>query len=213
MAVDLETFLSPVVESAATLAQVREPVSNDVAVDDPILLECSKIAYAQVSIYCQRDFRKDTYTEYYTDEDTRILLRESPVTTVTSVTDKDGVLILDTDYQVQGDWLIMGATPENTSPLFNYDIYDSGLSRYNLLVVYEGGYDVSTDNNYLHSGLVAQTIANYNRKDNLGIVRAQGSDGGQLHMTDTYNPDAGNIVESCIYSVSSLVYYGSAKKA
>ena len=213
MAVDLETFLTPVVESAANLTQVREAISGEVAADDPILFACAEIAYAQVSTYCNRNFRNDTYTEYYTHEDTRILLRETPVSAVASVTDKDGVLVLDEDYQVQNDWIIMGATPDNQAPVFNFEIYNQSLEQYNLLIEYTGGYDVSTDNNNLHSGLVAQTIANYNRKDNLGIVRAQGSDGGQLHMTDTYNPDVGNIVETCIYSISNLVYYGSAKTA
>ena len=101
MAVDLETFLAPVVESAATLAQVRTVGTNDIAADDPILLECAKISYAQVSNYCRRDFRQGTYDEYYLDEDTRILLKETPVTSVTSVTNKNGLLTVDVDYQVQ----------------------------------------------------------------------------------------------------------------
>lgn len=212
MAVDLESFLAPVVESAATLSQVRELNSNEISADDPLIFECAKVAYTQIAAFCNRTFLQDTgIVEYYVDEEARIILREAPITAVTTVETKDGVSVLDTDYQVEGDWLIMGASTDDASNLFDFSLYNKDLKSYNVRVTYNGGYATAGDNDNLLSALTAQSIAIYNRKDNLGIVRAQGQNGGgQLHLTDTYNPDAGGIVDTAIYSLSPLMYYGSA---
>lgn len=212
MAVDLESFLSPVVEAAASMAQIRDLESNDISADDPLILECAKISYAQISSYCNRSFLKDTgIVEYYNDEEARILLREGPVTAVTTVETEDGTLVVDTDYQVEKDWVIIGASTEDQSKHFDFSLYNIDLKLNNVRVTYNGGFDTAADNTNLLSALATQTIANYNRKDNLGIVRAQGqAGGGQIHLTDTYNPDAGNIVETAIFALSPLVYYGTA---
>lgn len=212
MAADLESFLSPVVESAAGMAQIRDLTTNDISADDPILLECAKISYAQISSYCNRNFlQTDGIVEYYNDEEARIILREAPVTAVTTVETEDGTLVVDVDYQVEKDWIIIGASTENQATHFNFSLYNIDLKLNNVRVTYNGGFSTASDNINLLSALTSQTIANYNRKDNLGIVRAQGQGGGgQIHLTDTYNPDAGNIVETAIFALSPLVYYGSA---
>ena len=62
------------------------------------------------------------------------------------------------------------------------------------------------------TGLILQTVAMYNRKDTLGIVRTQAQGGSEIHATDTYNPDAGDIVEAAEIILQPFVYYGSAKE-
>jgi len=211
MAVDLESFLSPVLEASAGLSQTRDPNTGEIAADDPVFLDCAKIAFSQICNLCNRTFLKDTFTEYYFHEEASIFLREGPVESVTTVTTPDGDLIVTEEYTVEGDRLIIGSVADSPDLYFNFDLYDNDLTQYKVKVTYTGGYTSANESIALLTGLAAQTLAVYNRKDTLGIIRAQGAGGaGQIHATDTYTPDEGGIVETCLYALSPLVYYGNA---
>lgn len=74
--------------SLTTLEQVKYflNVPQDVTANDMWLDSLREAAEANIKSYCKRDFESQAYTDYYSGNNTRYLvLRQRPVTTVTSV--------------------------------------------------------------------------------------------------------------------------------
>lgn len=207
MTANTNQFLYPVVEQAAQLLQVMDADSREIAIDDRVVAICAGIALSQVQLYINRPLMKQLYDEIYPDVPRVFVLRATPIASVIQVADEDlgEDLVRDTDYNVTRNRIVLLDT--STS---DYTGVGTELT-YNLRVVYQGGYNSSEDNNDIFNALVTQTVAIYNRKDTLGVVRAQAKGGSEIHSTDTYNPDAGKLVEMAEIILQPYVYYGPAE--
>lgn len=219
----LEDFLGQVVEEACYSLQIQARDSNEYVTEDPRVLLCAKAAYAMIVSYINRSLVKDTYNEYYFEEDTRIRLRNNPVESITQVnfvdnpysveltlTDMSSDLVEDVDYtlRLNKDLLI-------AQEALSQSIGDS--DRVHILIEYIGGIAYSVDDPNIHLALVMQTIALYNRLPVLGISQMQGNEStsrgasGQMNLASS--PDAGDLLDTVKTILAPYVYHGSAENA
>lgn len=214
----LDLFLVDVVSEACASLQLQKTNSQELATEDARVNSCAKTAYAMIVSYINRDLVKDTYTEYYFEEDTRFRLRNYPVSSIESVSFVDNPnsanltdteigepLEEDVDYTLRlGKDLVISKDAVAKSV--------GDPTKIHVLVEYVGGYEFSTDVANLHLALVMQTIALYNRLPALGLSQIQGSNTAS-QMSVASSPDAGELLDSVKTILSPYVYYGAAEVA
>lgn len=209
MAINLTTFLQPAVEQAAKLAQIHTPDTNEVATDDPLMGICAQIAFAQVSAYVRSPLIRGNYVEIYPDVSKRVWLRLTPVVAITEIWDltNDVELVETTDFVRIGNIVSFTDTAECDLTSFG------GFATKDLRITYTGGVDSMRGTNHigLVSAIALQSLAVYNRKDMLGMIRAQAKEGSEMVVTDFGNPDMGKIVEMAAMILDPLVYHGNAE--
>jgi len=205
---ELESYLAPVVTSATQTLQIIDAVTDELVIGDPTLQICARLAYAQVTGYVNRELILFSFTELYTDVEPKFALKNTPVSSVDSVWNEDGdLLVEDTDYTVVGNHVNLKPDTSNyLSPSFTTGADED---HYNVIVQYEGGYDTSVEDYRLDNALVMQTIANYNRKDHLGIMRAQAPGSGAITMPELEGGNSGYLIGAVQEVLSPFVYYGS----
>ena len=211
MAVELDDFLDTVVSQAAKALELTDVETGEVAITDPTVLVCARVAYSQIKAFTGRDFLLDTYTELYTDEEVRIRVKHTPLVSLTTVTDDEGTeLVLDTDYKVLGNYVVLGV--DNPGYTFNLTShYDS--SHYDIVLVYDGGLTSAEADTTLENALVFQTIANYNRRSHLGVTQVTASSSGPGGGTVQLAPEktsGSQLLTEVQEMLSSYCYYGSA---
>lgn len=232
MAADIDTFLDPVIEDACKLLQMFDPATDELVKDHPMVDICARIAYAQAESYLNRRLAIDDFVEYYLDQDTRIRLRNTPVDFVNKVWFVDNVyhgeltnvklgaeLVRDVDYQIQRQKSLLILKDVSYTPIREFvtgaDELDGRVSRspgIHILVEYAGGWESAADIPALRSALVMQTVANYNRKDTLGVMQLQAAGGGSI-ITSRSSPDSGQLIEGAQLIFDSYRYYGMAEEA
>lgn len=219
MAENLITFLQPVVEQACQVLQIVDRDSNEVSTDDSIVSLCANIAYSQAVGYAGRRLAQDSVIELYEDvEEAQIRLRHTPVVEVYSVwnmEDEDVELVVDEDYEVRGNRLILlNFTSADSSNLVQAFSTGTSLSSssgaLDIKVSYLGGWLRAVDSSEVASALLMQTIANYHRKDSLGLVSVTGADqSGRFNFAP--HPDQGEVVDSAKRILDYIRYYGKAQ--
>lgn len=202
----LSELLIPVVSSAARFLQIQEADTDETAENDPIVQLCASMAYSQVTVYLNRKILSDTYYEEYIEVESRFMLRVTPVESITT-------------FNLDGEDLDPG---EETYSLINNTVTigsgapldRSGVSTenyYTPIITYVGGVTNLLDQPDFLNALILQTVAVYNRKDTLGVIRLQAEGGSEIHATDTYNPDAGDILEVVEQILNPYIFYGSVR--
>ncbi len=125
-----------------TLTKVKTYLGISSVTQDTLISSLITSVSAEVESFCGRKFESDTYTEYFdTDGETKIFLKNYPVTSLTSVKYQNGVWnnITWLDYI-------------NSSYLLNEEIgkvsFDGHLPKAEkyLEIVYVGGYLIDWDN-------------------------------------------------------------------
>lgn len=219
----LEDFLGQVVEEACYSLQIQARDSNEYVTEDPRVWLCAKAAYSMIVAYINRGLAKDTYYEYYFEEDTRIRLRNTPVESITQVnfvdnpysveltlTDMSPNLVEDIDYSLRLSKDLIISQDALSMSIGNSD-------RVHVLVEYIGGISTSSEDQNIHLALVMQTIALYNRLPVLGVSQIQGNEStsrgapGQMNLASS--PDAGDLLETVKTILAPYIYHGSAEVA
>lgn len=167
-----DAFLAPVVTRVIAMAELYElddptdPNNSGKSLKDtdPVILGWAHTVYGIAKAYCGRPFESGTFTDLYKAVEERVLLRVTPISSITSVRiignteDMAG-----TDYSLDVNTLIL-----ETAIRSSY----SGDEYFNpprdLKVVYVGGYDTADENEELLSALSAQTFLWYQARDILG---------------------------------------------
>ena len=220
---DIDSFVELVVTEACDLLQITSPETNAKVTTDSRVNLCARLAYSQVKNYLNRDLLYKAYYDEYFEEDTTILLRCTPVKSISLVTVSDTrhsevltdpdaytALSADTDYRlVRNKRLVI----YNLNTLSS--IVGSTSQRINVYVEYLGGYQSTEDLGDLHNALVTQTVANYNRIPALGVTQIEGGGnvkGGRVLMNLNL-VDAGELLDSAKVALAPLVYYGSGESA
>lgn len=200
MAVIPPSFFDKLVAEACQILGLED--ANKVVKDtDPTVKLCVRSAYTQAKKFCKRAFhkgsRRDYYERYYGPLELRslpILYSETdpsvPLITVTvngeAAETEDVVLLSD------GRLSLMDAVDDIPEPLY-----------FNIVVTATTGYEVVEENDTLYTGLLLQTVANYHRKDSLGLRETQGEKGISRSPADS-----GELIESAKQVLEALVYHG-----
>ncbi|RLF42656.1 MAG: hypothetical protein DRN17_07480 [Thermoplasmata archaeon] len=204
----LSELLIPVVSNAAQLLQITEHDTEEIAVDDLTVQLSASVAYSQITSYLNRKILKATFIERYVETIGEFKLRNLPIGSITSVTESSTLLVEGIDYELVGGTLNLFSTSVSTIDRSGIDTE----TTYTPTVEYVGGVSNLMDYPDFLNGLLLQTVAVYNRKDTLGIVRAQAKGGAEIHATDTYNPDAGDILEAVEMILQPYIYFGNAEE-
>ena len=134
-------------------------------------------------------------------------------------------LVEDTDFAIRfSKELVISKTAFTTwlasrSAVTGWYGFTGGASYVNaqihLLIEYVAGITVSTEDQKIHTALVMQTIANYNRLPTIGIAQMSGNEsssrGASGKMVLAASPDAGDLLEAVINLLSDYQYFGSAQ--
>lgn len=181
-----EDFLKEAIRLSATQFQ-HEFADGQVFDTNPIMIQCCKTAYAQITYATRREFHYEYREERYENAGHVLDLRSVPV-------------------KAGKPFRVFAGELEDTA------ITDFTLKRNNLILLKEyplitvmsyAGADIVEDVPQLLTALVQQTIAVYNRRDTLGFVSVNGPQG----VSKTPN-DQGSILVSVLDLVQPLVYYG-----
>lgn len=225
-----DTFLTTLVTSVIQTMQISDATTSMSPEDDPVIREMAKVSYRQITSYCYREFEKDEYLEEYHSVQRRIILRHTPVVSVSDVWVDDVALVVNVDYKVVRNKIIL--LKSFSDNLSSTDLFmmgqdylgserrarslftDVSLSRdKDVIVKYEGGYELSEDCPNLYSALLMQTIALYNRRSILGMASVAGKVGGEGQSTITGTSDTGNLLEVVQNIMSTFIYYGDVDNA
>lgn len=207
MAVNLTTLLRPIVASSTQLLQITDAETNELADDDPIVALCAQTAFTQISAYLNNPLLSNNYIERYEDVVNEVRLRVTPVAAVTTVYDEtnEETLTVTTDYTVSGNKITLVDVERDLTSF-------GGFDTRTLLVTYTGGIEnFLSDSLFLTNALIMQTVANYNRKDTMGVITARAKGGSELAVAPNSNPDAGGILEAVRLILDPMVYFGDAE--
>lgn len=217
----ISSYLVPVVEEACAALQLRAYGSDSLVTSDPRVESCARLAYGMAITYLNRELIRGNYIERYYEQDTRIRVKTTPIILVNSVVFIDNpysdslTLVTDSSPLIEtvDFWVDRGKVLKINPDSSSLSIGDS--SRIHVELDYIGGYLLSTDEVAIHSALVMQTVAAYNRLPSLGVSSLQGNEttsrGASGQMTLAASPDAGNLLEAVQTALSPYVYFGAAE--
>lgn len=199
-------FMASAVEEAAKFIQLLDVAKGDPAINDVALQCAAGLAYSQVAGFTNRDFVAASFVDRYFNIPKRIEVRCLPLVSVEEVKYDTVVLVVDQDYQIDGNYLVFGGL--GTSLLFTHGVDDSASGYFysELKVSYTAGIASAGLNHLLQSALVFQVIANYRRRDVIGLGKVILA-GPTAHSADV-SSDKGRIVDAAKDILDKLVYYG-----
>ena len=168
---------------------------------DPTVKMCARAAYTQCKKFCKRAFHKGSRRDYYERYYGPLELRSLPI--LYDENDPSVLLIMvtvngeaaeteDVVLLSDGRLSLFDAVDDIPEPLY-----------FNIVVTSTTGYEVVEENDTLYTGMLLQTIANYNRKGSLGLRETQGEKG--ISRTPA---DSGELIESAAQVLEALVYHG-----
>lgn len=187
---------------------------QSVYLDDKVM-SSAMTAFTQCETYIKRKLIKGTYKERYDRVGEEISLMTSPVISVTNVKFRYPAttpptfytLVLNEDYYVERGIIYIN----NSNLMTNIASLELGpfwtVVPFVLEVEYVGGYNTATADSGLFSGLVAQTVANFHRKETLGLATVRDNGGGSVQQI----ANSDSVVTSARDSWASLIYYGSGE--
>jgi hypothetical protein len=199
------TFMAPAMEEAAKFIQLLD-VGGDPAINDAPLKCAADLAYSQVAGFTSRDFVKTTFIDRYFNIPKRVEVRCIPLVSVEEVKYDTTVLVVNQDYQIDGNYLVFGGLGAS---LFTHGVDETTLSGYlydELKVSYTAGIENTALNHLLQSALVFQVIANYRRRDVIGLGKVVLA--GPAAQSADVSSDKGRIVDAARDILDKLVYYG-----
>jgi len=219
---DIDSFVELAVAEACNLLQITLPETYEKVTTDSRVNLCARLAYSQIKNYINRDLLYKTYYDEYFEEDTTILLRCTPIKSISLVTVSDtrySEVLTDPDaYSALSEITDYRLVRNKRLVIYNLNavsaIVGSTSQKINVYVEYLGGYYSSEDLPDLHNALVTQTIANYNRVPALGLTQVEGGGAGAKSGRLLMNlnlVDAGGLLDSCKLALEPLVYYGSGE--
>lgn len=204
----IDLALEPVVEQVIHLLQLTSADTDSIATTDPVVVISARNAYHQVVSYLNRDFLIGTHTERYDIGCGRITLKNTPVKKILNVWSIDSDLneeLLDPDE----DYEVIRNTYIKINSSFGDDVTTSflrGTSSVRLveiIVEYEGGYSSIPD--AILSGIIIQTLANYNRISVVGVTKVEGS---KSSVSASHRQE--QLVQDAKVVLDPYRYYGTA---
>jgi hypothetical protein len=196
---DITDFVTPVAAEATKILGVAE-LGGTVTPGyvDPLVLSCAVSSFTQVESFLRRRILQGDYTERHLSVKEEILLKHTPVIDVTELRVRQAYLGTDAYILVPNiDWV-----------RFNNEIHLSGVTIFRIVEIdITGGWSDVTDDANLFNGLLAQTIATFNRKETLGLTQLRAGGGTSAGLT--IPTEAPQIVENARMSLDPLVYYGT----
>jgi hypothetical protein len=197
---DITDFVTPVALEATRLLGVSEVggVVTPGYVDSNVL-SCAISSFTQVENFLRRRILEGTYTERHLGVKEEIQIKHTPVSAISEIRVRQAYLGTDAYILVPDvDWVLMGQ-----------EVHLSGVVIFRIVEIdLIGGWTDVSEEASLFSGLLAQTIATYHRKETLGLssIRGSGSSAGSVVPSDS-----GQLVENARISLDPLVYYGTAE--
>lgn len=213
----VKIFLEDVVVASQDLLGIMAPGAEEQAnlyVDDKVM-SCALSAYNQCESYIRRRTIRGSNRERYEKIGAEILLKTTPVSSVSSVRFRYPAttpptfynLVLNEDYYVERDAVYIN----NSSLMTNISSLELdtmwAIVPVSLEVEYIGGFSRASSDSGLFTGLVSQTVANFHRKETLGLATVRDSGGGSVQQI----ANSDSIVASAKDSWSGLIYYGSGE--
>lgn len=197
---DITDFVTPVAAEATKILGVAE-LGGTVTPGyvDPLVLSCAVTAFTQVEAFLKRRILQGDYTERHLNVKGEVNLKHTPVSAIREVRVRQAYLGTDAYVLVKDtDWVLVGQ-----------EMHLSGVVLFRILEIdITGGWSDVTEEANLFNGLLAQTIATFNRKETTGLTQLRGGGGqgaGVVIPTDSHQ-----IVENARMSLDPLVYYGQA---
>ena len=203
---DIKTFMAPVKAEAANIIQLMD-ADGDPAVDNVALSSAAVLTYGQVAAYTNRDFALTTFVDRYFNIPCRMELRCLPVVSVTEVKYEDTILVEDTDYEIEGNFLKFVGSGAN---VFVYGVDEVDVANdylySELKISYSAGLATADLDYQLYTALTFQLVANYRRRDIVGLSKVLLA-GPTAHSAEV-SSDTGQIVQSARIILDKLIYYG-----
>ena len=197
----IDAFLSPVVKEACSILNLRE---NDGGVKnfDPVVASCARQAFSAIRSFTKREWLRSTWSEIYqTVPGESFSLRNVPVHSLVEVkiyvSDQE---MAAEDYSLLGDYL-------EIKPLSD-DLQNVEDAEFLVKVRYDGGLSSALEDVALLEALVQQTVANYNRRNLLGIRTLSGNAlVDSTSGTVALDADPAGILPSVRTILADKVYY------
>lgn len=192
-----DQFLKPAVKDAAVYLSIPEDGDN-------VLKIAAAFALSQVEAYLLRPIGFGAYTEIHEEVvSTNIMLMIPPVTEILSVT--YGAIELEaTQFKLLKGGMIYWKRPDT----FFTALDEENIEEWQLLIEYYGGYNSCSANSDISSALTLQTVANFNRRNTVGLSQVSGAkDSGSITNTS----DKGDLLAAAKEILSPYVYVGTGR--
>jgi len=201
MAVLPEHFFDHLVAESCQIIGL-EDASKILKDTDPVVKLCARAAYIQSKKFCKRPFHYGERQDYYAAYHGPLELRCIPIAVNLADPNRslllsvvvDGVAVASEDVAILPDGRLCLYTQEDDTAAPLYE---------NIVVTATTGYETVEENDTLYTGLLLQTLANYHRKDSLGLKEVTGQ-----HGIARFPADSGEMIESAKQVLEGLVYHG-----
>jgi len=174
----VESFLQPVKDTVASMLGLSSE-------DEAIVDFCCKSAYAQAIEFCKQHFVYGRYVDKYVQQDI-VKLRVFPVVGIERVLDK---------YEEELSY-------EYFNLLRGIKVYYDGDY---VFVQYVAGLERADLSPGLHEALVMQAVANYNKRNYLGVKSVSGGAGTEVSASVTFAIPG--LIDDAKQLLSNFVYY------
>lgn len=142
-------------QALTTLANVKAiaGIASTDTTSDALLELLINRASISIAGYCDRKFERASYTEYVPATSRQaLLLRQWPIAAVSSITDEDTLLVLNTDYRLDAQDKAQGIVYREQGWSGSYLVRgltsDPAASKRIISVTYTAGYYLPQDANY-----------------------------------------------------------------
>lgn len=190
-------FFDKVVAEVSRMYQVTDGEGYNVETD-PVVRLCVRVAYQQICAHIKTTLHKEERTVVYPAVYGPMPLMHSPIDTQLAITvESDFVQLATNEYNITDGVLYLAETPD---PRLCY-----GEPHYVKVKCTAGITAISEESN-LHSALVIQGIANFNRRDLLGFTQVTGEKGTSRSVSDK-----GVLLDAVKELIQDYLYYGDGR--
>ena len=195
----LKEWLTPVVDQMVAIRQLGDLSTDPITYG--ILEGCASLAYSQVCAFTRREFM-------FPDESLKQFIREEHP----NGTDGDVIRLRNTPVEEVAQVLVVGGPElQLVSPADYYLVNNriTGVTSHNPVhVLYTGGWKSSDENITFRDILTHQALANYHRRDIVGISSISLGGGGGSSMST--NSDEGGLLKVTRLALETYIYFGEA---
>lgn len=161
---------------------------SDSIMDDVLENLCVRVTEAFEKYCGVKQFKSQTYTEYYDGNGCReLFINNLPLTSITSIAE-------DSDWDFTSDSTIGSdeyAIVDECRIAMKTDYFTHGIR--NFKIIYTAGY--STIPNDLKQAAIMEVVRLYKLKDNIDVSQKSGPDGSVTKLQQGFLPDTTNILK------------------
>lgn len=214
----IKIFLQDVVLDVQKLLGIMPPGNDEegsIYLDEKVLA-CALSAYSQCENFTRRKLLKGTYKDKYDELHDEICLKNTPIASVQAIKFRYPnltppsfyTLQVNVDYYLDRDTVYLATVKMVDNILASAtDACWFRVSPISLEIDYTGGFANASSDSALFTGLVSQTVANFHRKETLGLAQVRGSGGSDVQQIASSD----SVVTSAKDAWNCLVYYGSGE--